>query len=76
MATTTGDHDPWLGTAEIARALHCPQRRVQLSLENPARADATYGRGMWTNEAKGPLSVRKVYGVRQSVVKKLASRRT
>jgi hypothetical protein len=69
----TDNADPWVGTAEIARTLDCPRRRVQRTFEDPSRADEAYGRGNWTDHAMGALSVKKVYAVRRSVVLELAS---
>lgn len=70
--SSTGEADPWVGTAEIAVILDCPLRRVQRSLSTPQKADVTWGKGMWTDRARGALSVKKVYGVRRSVVLQMA----
>ena len=71
---SSNDRDPWVGTADLARMLGCSQRLVQLSLADHARADETYGRGNWTDHARGPIAVKKVYGVRESVALRLMSR--
>lgn len=65
------DVPEWLSTKEVADALEVSESTVFRSFASPAIADARWGPDGWREK---PLSVRKVYQVRESVVRRLADK--
>jgi hypothetical protein len=61
----------WLSTKEVADALEVSESTVLRRFASPAVADQWWGSGGWREK---PLSVRKVYQVRDAVVRRLAGR--
>lgn len=59
----------WLSTKEVADALEVSESTVFRSFASPAIADARWGPSGWREK---PLSARKIYQVRESVVRSLA----
>lgn len=61
----------WLSTKETADALEVSESTVFRSFATPETADRRWGSGGWREK---PLSERKIYQVRESVVLEMARR--